>query len=70
MQVISREGGYCAINVGDMCAHFVDMGAPVKIQVVNGLSKIFDFRGQNIDASEQAVFTLNYSDLHDEEGGK
>ena len=53
-----------------MCARFVDMGAPVKIQVVNGLSKIFDFRGQNIDASEQAVFTLNYSDLHDEEGGK
>ena len=49
-----------------MCAFFVDMVAPVKTQVENGLSKLFDFWGQTIDTSDQAVFTLNDSGLHDE----
>ena len=46
------------------------MGAPVKTQVKNGLSKIFNFRGQTIDVSDQAVLILKYSGLHDEEGNK
>ena len=49
---------------------FVDMGAPVKTQVENGLSKLFDFRGQTINTSDQAVLTLKDSGLHDEEGKK
>ena len=49
---------------------FVDMGAPVKTQVENGLSKLFDFRDQTIDVYDQAVFTLKDSGLHDEEGNK
>ena len=32
---------------------------PRKSQVENGISKLFDFLGQTIDVSEQAVFTLN-----------
>ena len=70
VQAISRGGGYCATKVGDMCAWFVDMGPPVETQVENGLSKLFNFRGQNIDVSDQAVFTLNDSGLHGEEGNK
>ena len=31
----------------------------MKIQVENGLNKIFDFRGHTIDVSDQAVFTVN-----------
>ena len=46
------------------------MGAPVKTQVENGLSKIFNFRVQTIDVSDQAVFILKDSFLHDEEGKK
>ena len=46
------------------------MEALVKTQVENGLSKNFDFRGQTIDVYDQAVFTLKYSGLHDEEGNK
>ena len=46
------------------------MGDPVRTQVKNGLSKLFGFRGQTIDVSEKAVFTLKYSVLHDEEGKK
>ena len=70
MQVISREGGYCAINVGDLCAHFVDTVASVKIQVENGLSKFFHSQGQTIDTSDQAIFILKDSDLHDDEEKK
>ena len=66
VQAISRGGGYCATNVGAMCARFVDMGAPVKIQVENELSKLFDFRGQTINTSDQAVLTLKDSGLHEE----
>ena len=51
VQDISRGGGYCATKFGVMCAHFLDMGSPVKTQVENGMSKLFDFRGQTIDAS-------------------
>ena len=36
----------------------------------NGLSKIFDFQGQTIDVSDQAIFTLNDLGLHDKEGKK
>ena len=43
------------------------MGSPVKIQVENGLSNIFDFWGQTIDVYYQIVFILKYSGLHDEE---
>ena len=44
------------------------MGYLVKTQVENGLIKPFNFRGQTIDTSEQAVFTLKDSVIHDEEG--
>ena len=53
VQAISRGGGDCATNVGALCARFVDMGAPVKPQVENGLSKLFDFRGNTIYVSYQ-----------------
>ena len=42
------------------------MGALVKPQVENGLSKIFAFQGQAIDMSDQNIFTLKDSGLHDE----
>ena len=41
------------------------MVAPVKIQEENGLSKLFDLRRQNIDVSDQAVFTFKDLVLHD-----
>ena len=46
------------------------MRARVKNHMENGLSKIFNLRGQNIDMSDQAVFILKDSGLHDEEGKK
>ena len=46
------------------------MVSPVKTQVENGLNKLFNLRGQTIDLSDQAVFTLKYLVLHDEEGKK
>ena len=42
----------------------------MKNQVENGLSKLFNFRVQTIDMSDQDVFTLKDSGLHDEEGKK
>ena len=51
-----------------MCVIFVDIGAPVKTQVENGLGKLFDFQGQTINTSDQAVSALKDSGLHDEEG--
>ena len=36
---------------------FVDMGAPVKTQVENGLINFFDIRVQTIDVSDQAVLS-------------
>ena len=65
LQAISRGLGDCATKVVVMCACFVDMGAPVKTQVENGLIQLFNFRVHIIDTSEQTVFTLNYSGLHD-----
>ena len=46
------------------------MGAPVKTQVKNGLRKLFNFRVHTIDVSDQAVFILKDSGLHNEEGDK
>ena len=34
------------------------------------LSKIFDLRGQTSDVSDQSIFILKDSGLHDEEGNK
>ena len=48
-----------------MCARFIDMGATIKIQVENWLIKLFDFRGQTIDVSDQAFFfILKDSGIH------
>ena len=46
------------------------MVSPVKTQVENGISKLFDFRGQTIDVSDQAIFILKDPGLHDDEGNK
>ena len=70
VQDISRGGGDCATKFGSLCARFVDMEYPVNNQVGNGLSKLFYFRGQTIDVSDQAIFILKDSGLHDEEGKK
>ena len=40
------------------------------IQVENGLKKLFNLQGHTIDVSYQAIFTLKYSGLCDEEGNK
>ena len=70
VQDVSRRRVYCARKVGSLCSRFVDMGSPVKTQVKNGLSKIFDFGGQNIDVYKQAAFILKGFRLHDEEGNE
>ena len=44
------------------------MVPPVKTQMENGLSKLFNFQGQTIGVLDQAVFVKIYSVLHDEEG--
>ena len=41
------------------------MGVPVKTQLVNGLGKLFDLRGHNIDMSDQVIFVLTDMVLHD-----
>ena len=70
VQAISKVGGDFSTKVGSLCDCFVDIGDPVKIQVKNGLNKLFNFQGQTIDVSDQAVFTFKDSGLHDEEGKK
>ena len=45
-------------------------GSPVKTQVKNGLSKLFDLWVHTIDVSDQAVFILKYPGHRDEEGKK
>ena len=70
VQDISREGGDFATKVGALCARFVDTAAPVKTQVENGLSKLFNFRCQKIDVSDQSILTLKHLGLHDEERKK
>ena len=57
VQAISRGGKDRATNVGALCACFDYTGYPVKTQVENGLSRIFDFRGQTIDVSDQAILS-------------
>ena len=44
------------------------MRARVKNHMENGLSKIFNLRGQNIDMSDQAVFILKYLGFQNKEG--
>ena len=46
------------------------MEALVKTQVENGISKIFNLQVQDIDVSDQVVFTLKYSSIFDEEENK
>ena len=70
VQYISREVVDYATKFGSLCARFVDMGAPVKTEVVNGLKNLFGFQGETIDVFDQAVFTLKYLGLHDKEGKK
>ena len=70
MKEISIRIGECTTKVGSLCVRFVDTGSPVKTQAENGLSKLFDLRGQTIDVSDQAVFILNDSVLNYEEGKK
>ena len=57
-QAISSRGGDCTTKVGSLWNLFFDMGPQVKTQVENGLSKLFDFRVQTIDTSDQVVSTL------------
>ena len=61
VQVISRRGGYCVAKVGALCSCFYDIGSPVKTQVKNGHNKLFVFRVETIDVSDQTVFTLKDS---------
>ena len=70
VQAISRGEGYCDTKVGALCARFVERGYSVKNQVENGLIKRFDLWGQTINTSDQYIFTLKDSGLHDEEGNK
>ena len=70
VQALRRGGGGCYTKVVALCARLVYLGAPVKIQVENVLSKLFNFRGQTIDMSDQAVFTLKYLGLFGEEVNK
>ena len=64
-QAISRGGGDSTTNVGALCANFVDMVPPVKTQLENGLSKLFNLWGQTIDVSDRAIFILKDLGLRD-----
>ena len=70
VQSISVLVGDCATKFGSLCARFVDTGAPVKIQVGNGLNKLLNLQGQNIDVYYQNFYKLKYLGIHDEEGNK
>ena len=70
MQSISRVGGDCTKKGGALCAYFIGMVSPMKNQVVNGMSKLFGFRGKTIYMSYQAVFSLKDSSIRDEEEKK
>ena len=65
LQAISRGGGYCAAKVGEICDRFFDMGALVKTQVENGISKLFNLHGQTVDLYDQAIFDLKDSGIYD-----
>ena len=60
VQAISRRGGDYATKFGALCAYFVEMGSPVKIQTENWMDKLFGFRSQNIYVSDRAVFLNTY----------
>ena len=70
VQAISRGVVDCTTKVGALCDHSFYIGYPVKTQVGNGLSMLFNLRGQTIDTSDQSVLTLNDSGIFDEEGNK
>ena len=40
----------------------------MKTQAENGLKKLFDFRGQNIDVYDQELFLLKFTGLNEKEG--
>ena len=58
VHAISKGVGYCATKAGSLCGSFVYMGYLFRTQVQNGLSKLFDFRGQNIDVSDKSFQNL------------
>ena len=68
VQAISRGGGDSSTKVISLCARVFYMGTPVKTQAENGPSKLFDLRGQTLDTSDQEIFILKDSGLHDEAG--
>ena len=67
VQAISRGGRECATKVRSPCTRLFDMVSQVKTQMENDMSNRFDFWGQTIDTSNQAVFTLKNYGIHDEE---
>ena len=48
------------------CIPVFDTIAPAKTQTENGLDKLFDLQGQNIDVLDQYIFIFMYTYLHDE----
>ena len=70
VQAISGGGVDYSMKVGALCAHCFDTESLVKTQLENGLNKLFNFQGQTIDVFDQAILTLKYLGLHDEEGNK
>ena len=52
-----------------MCP-FYGTGYPVRTRVGNGLSKLLDLQGHTIYVSDQEIFILRDSGIHDEEGKK
>ena len=70
VKAILRGGGDYDTKVVALCSHFVDMGAMVKTQMENGISKLFDFQGQIIDVSDKDIFTLKDSGVPFEERNK
>ena len=70
VQDIARGGGDFFTKVEALCAGFVDMGDPVKTQVENWISKIFDFWGHIIDVYDQDILILNDQGIHYEERKK
>ena len=63
VQDISLGGGYYATKVGSLWTHFFDIEYLVKNQAESGMDKIFNFRGQNIDVYNQAIFILTYTGI-------
>ena len=55
-----------ATKFGALCACFLNMAAPEKTQVENGLNKLLYLWGQTIAVAEQAVLILEDLSIHDE----